>query len=585
MSYGPGSMVDLPDHAVIIGGLETWSYAGQIPTRVDEPRLLAKLQQLLGPHIVQLQLPPSSDSLSFGHGPNVTAWEFPNWFVSQYVQTQNSIRKRRLLHRRALINGKHRTADGNFSVVPVRFVRACEKGHIADIDWKGFVHEYKKPDCTRELWIEERGTSGDLENVFVRCDCGDTRSLSQAAKQQLRPMGNCNGERPWLGPMTHEPCGRPNRLLIRSASNAYFAQVLSVISIPDQQLALDEVVRAHWEAGLKLVATGALPLAVAKQIGGVGAALLAHDDAPILAAIARVAQGVNINQRPVKDVEFEALANVVPEAQLRTLEGAFVACVLAPDIWQDQLSKGVKKVVLVHRLREVVAQLGFTRFEATGTDIAGELDVNVERAQLSVDARWLPAVVNRGEGFFVQFDDIAIRAWKDRPETAARARRLAQLYDYWREQHPNSRRAFPGVEYYFLHTLSHLLMTAISLECGYPASSLKERVYCSDGNYGILIFTGASDADGTLGGLVHAARNFKRHLTQAIEMARLCSNDPVCSGQGEPPHMDPRLSGAACHGCVLVSETSCEQQNDFLDRSLVVATIGRHGAEFFRDEC
>ena len=41
--------------------------------------------------------------------------------------------------------------------------------------------------------------------------------------------------------------------------------------------------------------------------------------------------------------------------------------------------------------------------------------------------------------------------------------------------------------------------------------------------------------------------------------------------------------GAACHGCVLIAETSCERFNQYLDRSLVVANVGATGAEFFRD--
>ena len=49
-----------------------------------------------------------------------------------------------------------------------------------------------------------------------------------------------------------------------------------------------------------------------------------------------------------------------------------------------------------------------------------------------------------------------------------------------------------------------MLITAIALDCGYPASSLRERVYAGEQGYGILIYTGSSDSDGTLGGLVQA---------------------------------------------------------------------------------
>ena len=106
-----------------------------------------------------------------------------------------------------------------YPVVPVRFVRACRKGHVGDIDWKSFVHG-TNAGCPRNLWLEERGTSGDMDEIFVVCDCGEQRAMSQAVRTDLRALGSCNGNRPWLGPGTKESCGEANRLLIRSASNA-----------------------------------------------------------------------------------------------------------------------------------------------------------------------------------------------------------------------------------------------------------------------------------------------------------------------------------------------------------------------------
>jgi hypothetical protein len=131
-------------------------------------------------------------------------------------------------------------------------------------------------------------------------------------------------------------------------------------------------------------------------------------------------------------------------------------------------------------------------------------------------------------------------------------------------------------------------MTAISLDCGYPASSLRERIYAlpSEGGkparYGLLLLTSSSDAEGTLGGLVEAARRIRGFVRRALELATLCSNDPVCAHHHPQAHDHAPLLGAACHGCVLVPETSCEQRNEFLDRALVVATVEAGGAEFFK---
>ena len=120
-----------------------------------------------------------------------------------------------------------------------------------------------------------------------------------------------------------------------------------------------------------------------------------------------------------------------------------------------------------------------------------------------------------------------------------------------------------------------MLLTAISLECGYPASSLRERVYAIGGvGYGVLIYTGTSDAEGTLGGLIEVGRRISSIVRSALEFGLLCSNDPVCAQHSPQSDYERRfLHGAACHGCLLIAETSCEQQNDFLDRALVVPTV------------
>jgi len=138
---------------------------------------------------------------------------------------------------------------------------------------------------------------------------------------------------------------------------------------------------------------------------------------------------------------------------------------------------------------------------------------------------------------------------------------------------------FPGLPFLMLHSLSHLLITAVALECGYSASAIRERVYAGESGYGILLYTGVAGSEGTLGGLVTVGREIENHLLRALELGRLCSNDPICA-QHNPanPQEERFLHGAACHGCLLIAETSCEQRNEYLDRALVVATVATTGA-------
>jgi len=166
----------------------------------------------------------------------------------------------------------------------------------------------------------------------------------------------------------------------------------------------------------------------------------------------------------------------------------------------------------------------------------------------------------------------------------ARLENLAKGHERWLRDHPKIQRAFPGGPYILLHTLSHLLIQSLSMRCGYPASSIRERIYADylAECYGILLYTGTPDAEGTLGGLVQEARNLEDHLAGALRLAALCSNDPICAQHAPGKSLEGRwLQGAACHGCTLLAETSCEMRNDYLDRALVVPVPGLTDAAFF----
>lgn len=184
----------------------------------------------------------------------ITAWQFPEWFVAQHELREDGspVRSRSLVHRSDLVKEQYVLDRKRHKVVPIRFVQACTRGHVSDINWHVFVHG-KEDKCRRNLWLDERGTSGDLTDITVRCECGKSKALSAATKPDDAALGYCNGTRPWLGNYSAERCrgkdgkGFINRLLVRSASNAYFAQTMSVISIPEQGGAVRQAVDAVWQ--------------------------------------------------------------------------------------------------------------------------------------------------------------------------------------------------------------------------------------------------------------------------------------------------------------------------------------------------
>ena len=176
----------------------------------------------------------------------------------------------------------------------------------------------------------------------------------------------------------------------------------------------------------------------------------------------------------------------------------------------------------------------------------------MERAALSLNQSWVPAVENRGEGVFLAFDEGAIQTWLARPAVKARGERLLAGFDAWKKTHPGlSSAKFPGLPYVMLHSLSHLLITAVSLDCGYAASSIRERIYVGGAGHGILLYTASPDAEGTLGGLVQAADRIDKYLVEAVELGKLCANDPVCAQHrpGVPKRSDTCWARLAMDAC------------------------------------
>jgi hypothetical protein len=395
---------------------------------------------------------------------------------------------------------------------------------------------------------------------------------------QKHPLGFCDGSRPWLGPYTREECTEPNRLLIRTASNAYFPELMSVISLPDRDETVKQAVTAAWEY-LEAVET-IEDLRYERKKAKVKQALEGISDEEAFDEIQSRRGAALKPEKTVRVAEIETLMASKEEIG----DGTFFARTLPRTGWDFPWMQAIERVVLVHRLREVIAQVGFTRFESAAPDIEGELEIGVRRASLAREISWLPSVENRGEGIFLQFDADAIFNWMMRPDVISRGQQLEAGFNCWKEEHKGTKRLFFGLPYVMLHSFSHLLVTAVALECGYPASSIRERIYALPGiGYGVLLYTGTSDAEGTLGGLVQVGRRIHEHVRNALELGELCSNDPVCA-QHQPQNTHERrfLHGAACHGCLLIAETSCEQQNDFLDRALVVRTVDNLGVEFFQ---
>jgi hypothetical protein len=481
-------------------------------------------------------------------------------------------------------SGKFKDGTKTISVTPMRFVAACKKGHMQDINWRGLVHRGQgQAGCRSAMWFLDRGTSADPKDLSIECDCGARVEFEYLFAEGI--LGGCNGHQPWLGDQSVDAngCNENLKLLVRGATNAYFPQVANVIALPVDADHIGDIIKANLASLAKLTSVDQL-IGVLSFNQALSSMFGTVDPVLIFARIQEL-KGADSPATPVasspKVAEFDILASGKDVIGINSMDSRLHAKTLRDDKWRsgDILERLLSRVVAVKRLTEVTCLYGFTRLEPAPVASDGSLEevlLAVEGASLG-EADWLPAIEQNGEGIFLQFDPAVVSAIVQSKLNSDRVRELRLAYEDWAGKFKNSP-TFPGGAYTFLHSLSHALMSEIALQCGYPATSIKERVYAlpSDstqgavGRLGILIYTSASGAQGSLGGLVAMAPKIVKLLGAAVEKMQVCSNDPICSDSAPQAHFDGSLvNGAACNACLLVPETSCEMRNMLLDRLML----------------
>ncbi len=323
IGFGPGAMVDLPTRSVVIGGLDLWHMREAGSWRpIQEPRAVAVLEALLrgngrlaDDQRLSLRTPPVHDDARRAAGtsepPGVEARIFPAWFVARDAEEAGEVRRRRLVRWRDLDpRGRADFVDDDgrrVAVTPIRFVAGCRKGHLQDIDWGYTVHIGSEERCVQPMWLEERGTSGDPASTRVVCGCGKSLSLKEAQASGI--LGACRGRRPWLVSDEPDGCRENLRFLSRTATNAYFPQVLTVISLPTAEDDLSALVEEHLDA-IDWVET-VDEIAVARRANpALRAAFLGWSDADVVARIAQIrANGRQALARAPRAAEFDLLAS------------------------------------------------------------------------------------------------------------------------------------------------------------------------------------------------------------------------------------------------------------------------------------
>lgn len=531
-TFGPGALMNLPDGgAFVVSGLDDWSAGATI----SEPRLTARLR------VARLCAPPAKSSAG-----GIPCRKFPRWARCPACG---------LLQR-----------DGDDCpkcakrMTPSRFIRICKRGHLDEFNYDWWVHGGQGT-CRGPLYLEDTGRSGSLADLVVLCpSCNASKSMEDA----LQFSGGCSGRRPWLNDYDPEQCTEQMKGSLRGASNVYFSATHSALSIPPFS---NPIFRALEEFLPTLLAVDEVTAA------SVLASLLKQDKLPRGTTVEQAINAVRAIQGQsahvggeLREEEYDALTHPALAVDLGPP---------APDFQTRaagvprEFEQTIAQVILVERLREVRALVGFTRVESRDEqDPDSVVIAPITRAQ---PAPWFPAIEVRGEGVFIELDRDAVRRWETRPAVTQRLEVLNGAYGDWREGRRQLRGEEVMARQVLLHSLAHLLIRELSLYCGYPMAALRERIYASPTMCGLLIYTATVDSEGSLGGLVQMGRPSRLGivLRRLLDGALWCSADPLCSEHR--PNASGQLVAAACHSCLLMPETSCELGNRFLDRLLVIS--------------
>jgi hypothetical protein len=586
-TYGVGAMVDLPNIAAMVMGLDDWKL--QYATPVGEERLLAAVRSQLGRQVERLMLPPvdpddsNRDPLN-GPRIGVPVAAFPQWYRCPWCDLvaplssglfelqADPYRPDRVRYRHTACN----KSPNPPAVLPTRFQLACGHGHIDDFPWLRFTHS-GATSCNGPLRLRKFGVGDEAANLMVHCDsCGTTRSLVEAFGDAAKddPLFACRGRRPHLRDFEPGGCGEQAETMLLGASNSWFGITLSALSIPRHVDRLPQLIEEKWVTLQHVVSPEVL--AAFRAVGNLRG-FEEFDDGAVWQAIVtkRSGAGGGVENTDLKEPEWQVFSMPDPSRNATDFELTPVAPPVGFEAYFE-------KVVRVERLREVRALVGFTRIESPG-DYADPQDIPAElRAPLSRGApSWVPVSEVRGEGLFLHFKRDVLIDWATK--NAAREVEFRAAHAAWKTARamPNPTEGFPGLRFAVIHSFSHALMRQLALQSGYSAASIRERIYCdSDGSgmpmAGLLLYTAAPDSEGTLGGLVSQGEpeRLGRLVRQALEAMQLCTSDPLCAEHHPGSDGTASLHGAACHACQFAPETSCERGNKYLDRSLLVPTMG-----------
>lgn len=561
--FGPGSIIDIGDESLILMDIKHW------PNKLDEIKL-ERLTKEAG--VWALKKPPILKARWGDVNQNnaLMTHRFPEWMFCP------KCRRLKRWSRDGSVNEQgvpvcENSACKEKTLVPMRFVAACNHGHLQDVPWDRWAHQNQKTSCSlpkEQLYFHSNSKKGSgLDALEIRCEnCGATNSLGHIMQEGALNV-SCSDKQPWeYKVFDNRSCNEPLQVLQRGASNLYYPIIRSALDIPCESSSegnpIIEVLEGTEDYESLVSALNRGKNKLAKSCAEELSSEFGFTVEEIMQAVE--SGGESKREFKIPDAKDLRVAewNILSSENISEKQNPnFVTRTAKFNNSQSfGFNEYITKVVLVDKLREVRAFCGFERIKPDDNPVL----MQAKEGHKS----WLPACEVFGEGIFIEFNTRTLKIWEYesakflKPRIGIAEQRFAAVTSTYLPE--------PTAKFIALHTFAHLIIRQLSFESGYSSGSLRERIYADEDQAGILIYTADGDSEGSLGGLVQQGEPHRLFpaIIAALETANWCSNDPVCSELEAQGVMG--LNKAACHSCTLVSETSCENNNLLLDRKLLI---------------
>lgn len=609
-TFGPGALVISPEgETAIIGSLDKWYYdkngyriENLDEYEIHEPRLRSLLK------VKRLLLPPDYRS-SFqykGEGNSsapqnpdiyIPMLRFPTW---HYCPKCYTLHQAPMSSRSSVLDCKECKKPKRMVQVP--FVIVCKDGHISDFPWREWAHSDENCNCEHLMKLISTG-GATLESMKVKCECGKERSLKGIMSRKTTntdegtelsylstelnegdKLYKCPGHKPWYGSEDKCQCSNSPIVSLKNSINVYMPETISAIHLPGEHTAeVEEIIdlfeQQHitssfignfekMDMKIKMCRNFLPPEAIKYSDSEIELAILYVEGTIKHDASAEDANAKNA-EMALRKKEFDTLVSEVDTKSLKVRKEWDINQKCAYDV-----SSYFQLLNRVTKLKETIALIGFKRLVSNETS-SSKSYVTKGKELLFKDPSilendWLPAYKVYGEGIFFTLRMDVLNEWEQKLEVCSY---MNKMYTRLEKRGVVLDLSLVNAKSIMLHTLAHLIIDELSLTCGYNTASIRERLYLPEDQGGVLIYTSSGDIDGTFGGLVRMGKtkNFFPVVTRALEKAKWCSSDPVCSEIGKSSGQGyNNLNGAACHNCTYLPETSCELKNLYLDRTLLI---------------